>query len=87
MTTWTLKPEVNGQFWAEYSFEKDRIVLDEELDFDLPADKLATVASADNKPAISTANVSFTTGPVPTSRVLTRMRRQSRRNTGNPPCR
>ncbi|HEY2472595.1 MAG TPA: DUF3857 and transglutaminase domain-containing protein [Terracidiphilus sp.] len=56
VTIRTLKPEVPGQFWAEYTFEKDAIILNEELDLDLPADKGATVASADVQPAISTTN-------------------------------
>jgi hypothetical protein len=52
----TLKPEVPGQFWMEYSFEKNLIILDEQLDLDLPADKAVTVASADLQPTITTAN-------------------------------
>jgi hypothetical protein len=56
ITVRTLKPEVPGQFWLEYSFDKDLIVLDEQLDLDLPADKAVTVASADLQPAITTAN-------------------------------
>ena len=52
----TLKPEVPGQFWMEYSFEKNLIVLDEQLDLDLPADKAITVASADQKPTVTTTN-------------------------------
>jgi hypothetical protein len=51
----TLKPDVPGQFWYEYSFQKDLIVLDEQLDLDLPADKPVTVASADVQPTINTA--------------------------------
>jgi Domain of Unknown Function with PDB structure (DUF3857) len=42
VTLRTLKPEVPGQFWLEYSFEKNLIILDEQLDLDLPADKAAT---------------------------------------------
>jgi len=52
----TLKPEVPGQFWLEYSFEKTNIAVDEELDLDVPADKPVTVASADVKPTITTAS-------------------------------
>jgi hypothetical protein len=52
----TFKPEVPGQFWMEYSFEKNLIILDEQLDLDLPADKAVTVASADLQPTITTAN-------------------------------
>jgi hypothetical protein len=52
----TLKPEVPGQFWLEYSFEKNLIILDEQLDLDLPADKSVTVASADSQPTVTTTN-------------------------------
>jgi len=55
-TVRTLKPDVPGQFWLEYTFEKNLIVLDEQLDLDLPADKAVTVASADLQPAITIAN-------------------------------
>jgi len=49
----TIKPEVPGHFWLEYGFEKNFIILDEQLDLDLPADKFFTVASPDYPPAIS----------------------------------
>jgi hypothetical protein len=52
----TLKPEVPGHFWLEYSFEKNNVTLDEELDLDVPADKPVTVASADVQPTITTAS-------------------------------
>lgn len=52
----TLKPEVPGQFWMEYTFEKDLIVLDERLELDVPADKPVTVASADVQPTVTTAS-------------------------------
>jgi hypothetical protein len=52
----TIKPDVPGQFWLEYSFEKDLIILDEQLDLDIPADKQVTVASADVQPTTTTAN-------------------------------
>jgi hypothetical protein len=51
----TLKPEVPGHFWLEYSFEKNLITLDEQLDLDLPADKAVTVASADAQPTVTKA--------------------------------
>ena len=51
----TLKPEVPDHFWFEYSFEKNLIMLDEQLDIDLPADKAATVASADLQPTVTAA--------------------------------
>ncbi len=50
-----LKPEVQGHFWLEYSFQKDLIALDEQLDLDLPADKAVTVASADLQPTVTSA--------------------------------
>jgi len=56
VTVQTLKPEVPGHFWLEYSFEKNLIVLDEQLDLDLPADKFVNVASTDLQPTITTAN-------------------------------
>lgn len=52
----TTKPDVPGEFWLEYSFEKDLIVLDEQVDLDIPADKQVTVASADVQPTITTAD-------------------------------
>ena len=52
-TLTTLKSDVPGQFWFEYSFEKDLILLDEQLDLDLPADKPVTVASADLQPTVT----------------------------------
>ncbi len=55
VTLRTLKAEVPGQFWLEYSFEKNLILLDEQLDLDLPADKTVTVASADVQPVVTTA--------------------------------
>jgi hypothetical protein len=55
ITLRTLKPEVPGQFWMDYSFEKNLIILDEQLDLDLPADKAVTVASADLQPTVTTA--------------------------------
>ena len=50
----TLKPDVPGHFWMEYSFEKNSIVQDEELDLDVPADKVVKVASTDVQPTIKT---------------------------------
>jgi hypothetical protein len=55
VTLRTLKPEVPGQFWLEYSFEKNVIVLDEQLDLDVPADKTVLVASAEMQPTITAA--------------------------------
>lgn len=56
VTERTLKPEIPGQFWLEYTFEKNLIILDEEVDLDVPADKTVTIASADTQPVITTAN-------------------------------
>ncbi|MGC1462009.1 MAG: DUF3857 and transglutaminase domain-containing protein [Terracidiphilus sp.] len=53
MTLRTLKPDVPGHFWLEYTFEKDQIVLDEQLDLDVPADKTVTVASSDIQPTVT----------------------------------
>ncbi len=50
----TFKPEVPGQFWFVYDFTKELIVLDEQLDLDVPADKPVTVACADLQPTIKT---------------------------------
>jgi hypothetical protein len=51
----TLKPDVPGHFWLEYSFEKNSIILDEELDLDLPADKAIKINCADLQPAVTTS--------------------------------
>ncbi len=56
VTLRTLKAEVPGQFWLEYSFEKNLIALDEQLDVDLPAGKAVTVASTDLQPTVTTAD-------------------------------
>ena len=55
VTLRTLKPEVPGQFWLEYSFEKNVIVLDEQLDLDVPADKAVLVTSAETQPTVTAA--------------------------------
>lgn len=55
VTLTTFRPEVPGQFWFEYSFSKELIVLDEQLDLDVPADKPATVACADTQPTVTAA--------------------------------
>ncbi len=51
----TVKPEVPGQFWLEYSFEKNLIVLDEQLDLDLPEGKHAAITSPDIQPTVTHA--------------------------------
>ena len=53
-TVRTLKSDVVGQFWLEYNFARNHIVLDEQLDLDIPADKSVTVSSADVQPVITT---------------------------------
>jgi hypothetical protein len=50
----TVKPEVPGHFWLEYGFQKDLIVLDEQLDLDVPAAGAITVNSSDVQPTITT---------------------------------
>ena len=54
VTFTTFRPEVPGQFWYEYSFAKEHIVLDEQLDLDLPAGIPVTVVSPDMPPTITT---------------------------------
>jgi len=56
VTLRTLKAEVAGQFWTEYSFEKNLVVLDEQLDLDLPAEKAVTVTAAPLQPSVTTVN-------------------------------
>jgi hypothetical protein len=55
VTLTTFRPEVPGQFWFEYSFEKEMIALDELLDIDLPAEETVTVVSADVQPTVTTS--------------------------------
>jgi len=57
VTLTTTKPEVPGHFWLEYSFEKDLIILDEQVDLDIPIGKTVTVATKhdDPQPIVSTA--------------------------------
>jgi tetratricopeptide (TPR) repeat protein len=52
----TTKPEVPGHFWFDYSFEKNLIILDEQVDLDIPADKQVTVASAHDDPQPTITN-------------------------------
>ena len=46
----TTKPQVPGQFWVEYTFPKDVIAKDEELEIDVPRDKYVKVVSPDYPP-------------------------------------
>ena len=52
----TLTPEIPGHFWTEYNFEKEVIILDEELDIDVPADKTVNVKSAELQPTEKSEN-------------------------------
>lgn len=49
-----LKPEVPGQFWQEYSFIKDAIAKNEELEISLPAEESVKVVSPEFKPEVKT---------------------------------
>ena len=48
----TVKPEIPGHFWFEYSFTKDHIIKDERLEFSFPKDKFVNVVSPEFKPDI-----------------------------------
>lgn len=56
----TLKPEVPGQFWFEFSFPQNVIVKDEELQIKVPRDKYVKVSSPDLKPEITEAGTART---------------------------
>ncbi len=50
-------PLAPGQFWTEYDFDKTNIMLDEELDIDIPADRLVKLKSKPGMdPKITEAN-------------------------------
>ncbi len=50
-------PLAAGQFWTEYDFEKNGIVLDEQLDIDIPRDRAVKLKTKpDHDPKISEAN-------------------------------
>jgi len=49
----TLKPEVPGQFWFEFSFPKNVIVKNEELEIRVPREKYVKVSSPELKPEIT----------------------------------
>ncbi len=49
-----IKPEVEGQFWYEYSFTKSAIAKDEELEISLPAEKSVKVVSPGYRPEVKT---------------------------------
>jgi tetratricopeptide (TPR) repeat protein/transglutaminase-like putative cysteine protease len=46
------KPDVPGQFWFEYSFEKTMIVKDEELELTVPRNKHVNISSPGAEPKI-----------------------------------
>ena len=48
----TVKPEVPGQFWYEYSFVKDAVVKDELLEISFPSGKYLKVVSPQFKPEV-----------------------------------
>ncbi len=48
----TIKPQVPGHFWFEYSFQKDAVAKDEQLEIDVPADKYVKLVSPDAKPQV-----------------------------------
>jgi tetratricopeptide (TPR) repeat protein/transglutaminase-like putative cysteine protease len=48
----TVKPQVPGQFWFEYTFPKDTIAKDEQLEISVPKDKYVKVASPELAPQI-----------------------------------
>lgn len=48
----TMKPEVPGHFWHEYSFTKTGIIKDEQLELNVPRDKYVKVVSPDFKPDV-----------------------------------
>ena len=51
-----VKPQVPGQFWQEYSFTKDAIARDEQLEISFPAGKYVKVVSPDFRPEIKEEN-------------------------------
>jgi tetratricopeptide (TPR) repeat protein/transglutaminase-like putative cysteine protease len=57
MVTVIHTPLAEGQFWADYEFDKNNIMLDEELDVDVPADRpLKLKNKAGRDPKITEAN-------------------------------
>lgn len=51
----TTKPLAPGQFWTEYGFTHDQIVLDEQLEISVPRERSVKVKSSDVQPVISDA--------------------------------
>lgn len=52
----TLKPPVPGQFWFEYTFFKNIISKDEELEISVPRDKYVKVSSRELQPRVKDEN-------------------------------
>lgn len=51
-----IKPEVPDQFWFEYSFAKDAIVENEQLELDVPTGKFVKIVCPEFKPEIKEEN-------------------------------
>lgn len=49
-----IKPLVPGQFWLEYNFQHDAIVLDERLDIKVPADRTVKVKGPQSTQVVTT---------------------------------
>jgi tetratricopeptide (TPR) repeat protein len=52
----TTKPLASGQFWTEYTFARDQIVLDEQVEISLPRERTIKMTSATVQPVISEAD-------------------------------
>ncbi len=48
----TVKPQVPGQFWFDYSFYKDAMIKDERLEISCPSEKYLNVRSPEVKPEV-----------------------------------
>lgn len=51
--TRVVKAAAPGQFWTSYSFFRDGIILDEQVEFDVPRDQYVNVKSTDVQPVVS----------------------------------
>jgi hypothetical protein len=52
----TTKPLASGQFWTEYTFARDQIVLDEQVEISLPRERTIKMTSVILQPVISEAD-------------------------------
>jgi tetratricopeptide (TPR) repeat protein len=50
------KPLAPGQFWTEYTFAREQIVLDEQLEISVPRDRAVKIRNASVQPVISDAD-------------------------------